>query len=421
MSAASLQKAQRTAAIAAGLTVLLMSLKIVVGYMADANVLLADAAHSSADIMALGASWFGLKLAARPATGKFPYGFYRAETLATLLVAVVIISMGGNLLFEGIAGLSDTTPLKRPYLAIATAFISIVTAAGLAWWEKRVARETNSQSLAASGDEALMDTVSSGVVFVALIASKYHVPYLTGVATILISAAVVRVGLLHGWTALLSLMDASIDPELEDRVRERLLEIPGVRAVHRIKARRSGPYYFVEGHALVAGTMEVDRSHMLVHQAEQLIRERESQIEGVILHIEPYRSDQRRVLVPIDREGGLDAMVSRHFGRAPSFLIATVHEGQITETKTLPNPFRGREIRAGLAVINRFVSEESLDAIVVREIGEIAYHAVRDSYVDAFHAKGNTARDAVEAFVRGDLAYMTEPTHGSDEPLSAAP
>jgi cation diffusion facilitator family transporter len=414
-------RAKHTAAVATAITGALVVLKIAAGYVAGSELLIADGIHSGADLLALAASWFGLRLASREATERFPYGFYRAETIATLLVAAVIVIMGGALFMDGIDAISAPVGISHTWLALGTAVISISVALFLAIWERRVSRETNSQSLAATADEAMMDMVSSAVVLGALAVSALNIPYVAAAATMLVSLAVLRVGLQHGWTALLTLMDASIDPELEKSLKEMLLDIPGVRHVHRVRARRSGPYYFTEGHIHVAGTMDVNRSHMLTHEAEKIIHGREPRVEGVILHVEPYHSDTRRVLVPIEDGDDLNSRICMHFGRAPRYLTASVQDGEITDVRIIENPFVGKKVRAGLAVINRFACELHLDAIAVREIGEIAFHAMRDCYIDILQCDDTTARECLRSYMAGELTYLTEATHSSEESPGVGP
>jgi len=62
--------------------------------------------HSFADMLAIFASWVGLKLAERPHTKRFPFGLYRAETLAALLVSALILLAGVHLFLESAGGLS---------------------------------------------------------------------------------------------------------------------------------------------------------------------------------------------------------------------------------------------------------------------------------------------------------------------------
>jgi len=79
---------KRVAVAATLLTILLAVVKGVIGGLRGSPALTADAVHSFADTLAIFASWVGLKLAERPPTKRFPFGLYRAENLAALVVAV---------------------------------------------------------------------------------------------------------------------------------------------------------------------------------------------------------------------------------------------------------------------------------------------------------------------------------------------
>lgn len=73
-----LKQGQRIAFIATFVTLLLAVMKAVIGYLFDSKVLLADAFHSGADLLAIFASGFGLWLASKKKTKRFPYGLYKA-------------------------------------------------------------------------------------------------------------------------------------------------------------------------------------------------------------------------------------------------------------------------------------------------------------------------------------------------------
>ncbi len=408
-------KARRTAAIAAVITLLLAITKAAIGYVAGSTALVADALHSGADLLALAASWFGLSLAGREPTRRFPYGFYRAETLAALLISGLVVYLGGTLLWRGMAVLRTPIAVVHAVPAMAAAGLSVGVALLLSRWEGRVSASTGSQSLAVTAAETRMDAYSSVLVFVAVLMSRLGWPGIEGVATIVISGVVIWTGLKTGWGALLALMDASVDPDLEHAVVAVLLGIPGVRKVEKVSSRKAGPYFFVEAHVWVTGSMDVNRSHALSHEAQRLIKERQPKVEGVILHLEPYRNPKRRVLVPVQSADGLSAEVEAHFGRAPWFLIATVDGSSVIEIATEVNPFVDKTVRAGLAVINRFVKEHELDAILLREIGEIAFHGLRDNGVEVLRSRAGTAEESLREYRAGGLEHLNAPTHSSEE------
>ena len=95
-----LSAGKRVSATATLLTVGLAVGKGLIGQLRGSPALTADAVHSFADTLAIFASWVGLKLAERPPTKRFPFGLYRAETMAALLVSSLLLLAGGHLLIE---------------------------------------------------------------------------------------------------------------------------------------------------------------------------------------------------------------------------------------------------------------------------------------------------------------------------------
>jgi len=410
-------EARATAASVGAIVVVLALLKATVGLISGSAALVADALHSVADLLALGASWFGLHLATKRPTDRFPYGFYRVETFAALVASGVILFLGARLFWNGLERFHQVSELAYPPLAMAIAAISGIVSLGLSVWQKRVARVVGSQSLAVTGDEARLDVGTSLLVLVALLASRNQVPYVEGLIAMVISVLVMGMGSKNAWLAFLSLTDASVDPDLEAEIAGILKEMPEVKKVEKIRARRSGPFYFVEGHIHVAGSMEVTRSHALSHEAHRLIRKRFSQVEAVILHIEPSIKSVQKIIIPISSSEGWEAKVESHFGRAPWFLLASLEEGRASHSVVLENPFTQRPVRAGLAVINRFIREREVDVALVREIGEISFYGLRDNLVEIYRVLEGTAAEALQAYAEGRLEYLPGPTHSSEEKL----
>lgn len=412
-----LVKARRVAGLAALVTLTLAVAKWLVGLLINSPALQADGVDSTTDTIALATSWVGLRIASREPTERFPYGFYRAESLAALVVSVLIIVLGGRYLWEGLRVFGEVPNLRHPYAGMATAVVSVAVAAVLYRWERNTSRETGSQSLSATAAEVKLDMAKSSAVFVALVCSRLEVPYVESLVTLAIAGTIIHAGVQNLRSAVLSLMDASVDPALEDEVARIIAAVPGVRGVEKIHSRRSGPFYFVEGHVDVKPSMDVECSHALAHRAAEAVRQERPRVEGVVLHIEPYRGETQTVLVPVETDEGLDAALCPHFGRAPYFVVARLN-GEDIDTVTLEeNEFRDRVIRAGLAVIREFVQERELDAVLVREIGEIAFHGLRDSAVGIFRAPETSAREAIEQYARNRLDLLPEPTHSSDRKI----
>lgn len=68
--------------------------KAAVGIWSQSQALIADAAHSASDVAGSFAVWVGLRAAARPPDEDHPYGHGKAESIAAIIVAVLLFLVG---------------------------------------------------------------------------------------------------------------------------------------------------------------------------------------------------------------------------------------------------------------------------------------------------------------------------------------
>ncbi|MEV6751431.1 cation diffusion facilitator family transporter [Streptomyces sp. NPDC051214] len=88
--------------IALSITLTVMVVEIVGGIMADSLALIADATHMATDALGLGMALLAIQFANRPATENRTFGFARAEILAALANCLLLLGVGGYVLFEAI-------------------------------------------------------------------------------------------------------------------------------------------------------------------------------------------------------------------------------------------------------------------------------------------------------------------------------
>ena len=271
---AQLAMGKRVAMIATLLTVLLAVGKGIIGRWRGSPALTADAVHSAGDTLAIAASWVGLKLAERPPTKRFPFGLYRAETLAALLVALLLVTAGGHLLIEGIRGLgARSEPPHRSVEVLVAALTSAAVSLGIYLWEARVGRRIGSQSLLANADESRGDIVTSLAVFVAAGASYVGFARAEMGVAVLLAGLITWLGLKHGRIALYSLLDASPDPELEQRVTALAQGVPGVMRVVDVQLRQAGLFCFGICRVQLRRSVDITRGHEIAHRVTRTVRE----------------------------------------------------------------------------------------------------------------------------------------------------
>ncbi|MGW0911117.1 cation diffusion facilitator family transporter [Streptomyces sp. NPDC002784] len=88
--------------IALSITLTVMVVEIVGGVLADSLALVADAAHMATDAVGLAMALLAIHFASRPATGNRTFGYARAEILAALANCLLLLGVGGYVLYEAI-------------------------------------------------------------------------------------------------------------------------------------------------------------------------------------------------------------------------------------------------------------------------------------------------------------------------------
>ncbi|MFW6107415.1 MAG: cation diffusion facilitator family transporter [bacterium] len=404
---------RRVAATATALTLVLVGAKGFFGYVRHSPALWADALHSAADTLAIFASWLGLRLASRKPTQRFPFGLYRAETLASLVVSAIILVAGLDLLVDSVAALaSQADSPARSIDVLVVALTSAVVSYGIFLWERRVGQRIQSQSLLANADESKADVLTSSAVFCGTGATYLGVAGVELVVAAGLSLLILWLGAKNGLVAIYALLDASLDRELEKRIGEIAQSVPGAKEVGRVRLRRAGPFRFGIAEVRVQKSTDVARAHEVAHQVERAVRAEIPNVEMLTVHLEPFQPAEQNAMVPAEGRG-LDATVSEHFARAQYFLFATLREGEVEGSENVENAFRSKKARAALAVIKDALGERQIDAVLTREIGEIAFHTLRDHYVAVYSAPESTVGEALAEFAQGRLSPLTAPTHAS--------
>ncbi len=224
-----LKQGQQIAFIATIVTFVLSMLKGIVGYLFHSKVLVADAFHSGADTVAIFASAFGLWLASREKSKRFPYGLYKAETIGALLIGVFIVWAGVELALDGYHKLFYQPGVSTfPYMPVSVTIASVIVAFFIARKEKAIGEKIQSQSLIANARESFLDIGSSMVVLAGILLAYMRIPYIEAIVVILISLLILKLGLENIWTSLLVLMDANLDPELQNDIIQLAHDIYGV-------------------------------------------------------------------------------------------------------------------------------------------------------------------------------------------------
>jgi cation diffusion facilitator family transporter len=408
----------RKVALAATLAILFLAvIKLVTGYLFDSRILIVDAFHSGVDVLAIFASWFGLWLASRKKSNRFPYGLYRAETFVTLVIGIFITWAGIENLIEGYVKFFHVAPPHNfPLLPVVVSAVSLIAAYFIARKEKEIGTAINSQALLVNAAESFLDIGTSLAVMIGILLTYARVPYVEGSVIILIALLIIKLGTKNVWSSILVLMDASLDPGLQKEMEEMVHKIKGVKDVYEIRIRQSGPFKLVECEIATHPSIPVYQAHDLADRIENLIKDSYKQIDSVFVHVEPLKNDVLSAIIPVEEVNGLNSRVHGHFGRAPYFIILRLDGENVEIEDFYYNEFIKEKDRIHLAIeVIKAVIKHNLDIVFTSKIGEIAFYMLKDNFVDIYKAeKGSTVRQVIEKYRNNQVDKIAAP-HPAEE------
>jgi len=332
------------------------------GVLSGSAALVGDALHSATDVLGSSAAYIGLWLAGRRHPS-FPYGMYKAETLATVIISVVVIVAAyeiGRFALFGTPGVPDVA------LALPVALASLAVTLIFGLIQLRSGRRLGSPALIADARDYLADGLSTCVVVAGLVAAYFglHVERWAAGA---VSLFVFWSGGSLLFKALRELMDAGMDQETRLSVVRFVESHPQVRYVERCIGRTAGGRFLVELD-VVLRTGSHEAADMIADRLEEELFQEFPRI--VRVHIRTHHGHSKTVR-RITPAGGPEGETLERLGDAPYFRIDTVDRetGQVTHSRVVESPHANAERKRGF-LVGRWLLSFKPDEVYVGKIKE---------------------------------------------------
>lgn len=284
-------KAIRTTQLGIIVSLVLVIVKAVSGYIGHSYALIADATESGADILSSGLLWLALRIALKPADDEHPYGHGKAEPLAAIVIALFLIAAAGWIAFHAIEFIN--TPHEIPHrFTLAVLLLVIAIKEALFRYVFNVGEKLKSAAVKADAYHHRSDAITSVAAFIgitiALIGGKGYEGADDWAALVACCFIVYNaIGIIR--PALDEIMDKAPSSEIVDEVRAVAMTVKGVRGVEKCYIRKMGLEYYVDLHLEVDGDLSVSLGHLIAHNVKDEIMKANSHIKDVLIHVEPFR------------------------------------------------------------------------------------------------------------------------------------
>lgn len=293
---------ERAAAAAAWISlisnVVITIIKITLGLLLGSSVLIADGVHNAGDVVAAAATYGSMRISRKTADDDHPYGHGKAEVLGAAFVAVVLVLAAAMMGYHAVMAMFEPAPTAH-LLALGAAFLSLIWKQALYVYTMRVGRRLSSKGLIATAYDHLADVYASIAavvgIGVGLAGQLFGIPalgYADPIAGLLVSLLVLKLAFEIGKEAIDILMEKNVPAEQLDAYAELVRQVPAVKRIDRLRARELGTHVLVDVRASVPGDLTIREGHDIVRRIQQSIRENRSEVDEVLIHLNPWYGDK---------------------------------------------------------------------------------------------------------------------------------
>ena len=235
----------RTSFLGIGANVLLAAFKAFIGIVSNSIAITLDAVNNLSDAFSSVITIVGTKLAAKPADKKHPFGYGRLEYLSAMVISVIILYAGVTSLVESVKKIISPAEPEYTLPSIIILSVAVIVKIVMGLHVKSVGQKVNSDSLVASGKDAIMDSVISIATIIAAIVFIFTGFKLEAYLGLIISIMIIKAGFETMKETISEILGERASEDLIKGIKESVLSVDGVLGVYDLVLNNYGPDSFV--------------------------------------------------------------------------------------------------------------------------------------------------------------------------------
>ena len=277
------------------INIFLAIIKAVGGIISGSRALIADALHSTTDIIGSVVILFAVKIANKPPDEEHPYGHGKAENIASIIVALLLIVVGVEISISSIKVFFGDIPQAPGTIAIYILVAAILIKEGLFYYKYYLGKKYNSVALISEAWHHRSDSLSSlaalAGVGLAILGEYLQVDVLIygdAIAGIIVSVIVIKVGYNLAKDSANVVLEQVLDKEDIINYEETVLQVEGVIEINELLARTHGSYIIIDIKISVDPDISVKKGHDIAHVTKNTLIKKHREVEDVLVHVNPY-------------------------------------------------------------------------------------------------------------------------------------
>jgi cation diffusion facilitator family transporter len=259
--------------------------KLVPGIMIGSISLIADAVHSLGDVASSVVVIWGFKVAAKPSDREHPFGHGRGESVAALVIGVMLFVVVWEIAQNSVLRLLRPTPVRASELLLVVLAATLVVKEWLSRFALALGRRIQSNALEADGLHHRSDVFATAVVIGSLIAARFGFHRVDAVGGLAVAGFIAVLAFRLTNDAISPLLGEAPPQELIEEIRAVALGVPGVDGLNDVTVHSYGGLLVSSLRIEVRSELGLDQSHEVAEAVEGSIDRR---FKGwTVVHVDP--------------------------------------------------------------------------------------------------------------------------------------
>lgn len=294
-------------------------IKIIIGKIGHSQSLIADGLHSFSDLLSDALVYVAARASTSHPDKEHPYGHQRIETIATIVIGLILLSVAAVICYEAILKIMAHLIEKPTISVIIVAIISIIGNEWLYRYTKKQGEKINSNLLINNAWHKRSDVYVSIIVFFSIIGSWLGLYWFDAIGAIIIAFLILKMAANMIWHSIQELIDRGVDEKKLEEIKNVIESVPGIASIHQLRTRLHGNSIFVDLHIIVDPHISVSEGHHIGEEVHLLLLQKIKNICDVVVHIDPENDEISRPSLYLPNREKLKTIVEERWKDLPGY------------------------------------------------------------------------------------------------------
>jgi len=266
--------------------ILLLVIKLVVGFSARSQAMIADGFNSAGDVFASLMTYLGNRISSRPVDNEHPYGHGKAEYIFSMIISFSLVIIAYTVFRSALSAVMNAERVSFSWWLVLVALATIILKLSLFIYTRKVGRRLDSLLIIANSEDHRNDVFVASGTLIGVFAGVYGVLWIDAVVGMMISIWIAITGFKIFGSAYSVLMDTNIDRKVKEDIWKIVEKVEGVDHVDSMIAKPTGVGFIMIVKVSVDKEMTVEAGHGVAARIKEKLKN-EKNISDVVVHINP--------------------------------------------------------------------------------------------------------------------------------------